>query len=216
MSNVTNEPATRKPKFLYFDLGNVLLNFSHRRAAEQMAAVCDTTAERMWATVFDGGMNHRLDAGTLTTQDFYTALCDGFACRPDFEALCLAGSDIFEVNYSMQAVVAALSLAGYRLGLLSNTSDLHWRFITAGRYALVPGMFERTILSFEHRAMKPEPEIFRIAAAEAGVEPHEVFYVDDLPANVAGARAAGFDAVQYTDTASYVDELRRRGVCINY
>jgi putative hydrolase of the HAD superfamily len=194
----------------------VLLFFSHRLAAEQMAKVCNAAAERMWQLVFDGGLNHQLDGGTLTTRGFYDALCQEFACQPDYAALCTAGSDIFKPNVSMLAVVAALSMAGQPIGILSNTSDLHWQFITDGRYALIPEAFDRVVLSFEHRAMKPGPEIFRIAAAEAGVAPDEVFYVDDIPANVERARAAGFDAVLYTSAADYVHELRRRGIRINF
>ena len=33
------------PKFIYFDLGNVLLRFDHELACRQMAAVAGTTPE---------------------------------------------------------------------------------------------------------------------------------------------------------------------------
>ena len=46
--------------------------------------------------------------------------------------------------------------------------------------------------------------------------PQEIFYCDDLPANVAAARRVGFDAVQYTETPELVAELRSRGVRFNY
>jgi putative hydrolase of the HAD superfamily len=216
MSELVTGRQLSTPKFLYFDLGNVLLFFDHHLAASQMATLFGSNADRMYDVVFTGGMNHALDSGKLTTRGMYDALCTEFRCQPEYEAICLAGADIFEMNYSMIAVLAQLRSRGHRLGLLSNTSDLHWQFISQGRYRLIPSIFETVVLSFEHQKMKPEPEIFHLAAEMADVAPHEVFYVDDLPPNVEGARAAGFDAVQYTTTAEYVAQLRRRGIRLNF
>jgi FMN phosphatase YigB (HAD superfamily) len=44
----------------------------------------------------------------------------------------------------------------------------------------------------------------------------DIFYCDDIAANVEAARRAGFDAVQYTETPELARELRRRGVRFNY
>lgn len=205
-----------RPRFLYFDLGNVLLQFDHRTACRKIGELMGVEPERVWDFVFAGGLNYRLDAGTLSTPEAHGIICDEFGCRPALEELVLAASDIFELNYSMSAVLGRLVAAGYRLGLLSNTSDLHWRFLSDDRYWLIPGPFEQIVLSFEVGLMKPDERIYRLAAERAGVEPHEVFYVDDIAANVEGARNAGFDAVQYTTTPALVAELRRRDISVNY
>ena len=75
-----------------------------------------------------------------------------------------------------------------RLGLLSNTSDIHWQFFGTGRYWFVPDVFETMVLSYRVKLMKPDRRIFLHAAELAGVRPEEVFYVDDMPQHVAGAR----------------------------
>lgn len=204
------------PRFFYFDLGNVVLWFDHRLAARQIAEVVDAPAERVWDVVFAGGLNAGLDAGTVTSEQFYERLCHEFGCRPERVALELAASKIFELNYSMSAVIGQLLAAGHRLGLLSNTCEVHWDHFADGRYWVVPAAFEQIVLSCRVKQMKPDAAIYRLAAEQAGVLPEEVLYVDDLPANVAGARAAGFDAVQYTTTPAYVAELRKRGVRFNY
>ena len=71
-------------------------------------------------------------------------------------------------------------------------------------------------MSFEIGALKPDAAIFCKAVELAGCRPEEVFYVDDIAGHVAGARAVGFDAVQYTTTLELVRELRNRGVEFNY
>lgn len=202
--------------FIFFDLGNVLLFFDHRRAARQMAAVAGADPERVWNLVFAGDLNLRCDSGELDEAGFHELFCRETQTRPDRAQLVRAAAEIFTVNASLLAVVAQLKAAGYRLGILSNTCDMHWNYFGSGRYALIPEAFDTVVLSFELKMMKPGREIYLKAAELAGVPPEEVFYADDLAVNVAGARAAGFDAVQYTSTPAIVADLRRRGLRFNY
>jgi HAD superfamily hydrolase (TIGR01509 family) len=71
-------------------------------------------------------------------------------------------------------------------------------------------------LSFEIRAAKPDKAIFCQAAELAGCQPEEIFYTDDMPGHVAGAKSVGLDAVVYQSTPQIVAELRKRGVEFNY
>jgi glucose-1-phosphatase len=77
-------------------------------------------------------------------------------------------------------------------------------------------LFSVHALSYEIGAMKPDIAIFRKAAKLAGCRPEEIFYADDIPGHVAGARAVGFDAVVYESTTQLVEELRERDVAFNY
>ena len=76
--------------------------------------------------------------------------------------------------------------------------------------------FERAVLSYEVGVMKPDSAIFAAAADRAGVSAGDIFYADDLEANVVGARKSGFDAVQFTSVPALVDELWKRGLAFNY
>lgn len=218
MQESSSSPTGRRarPAFLYFDLGNVLLFFSHDRMCRQMAEVIGVAPEAVRKLLFDTPLELDCEYGRITTEAFYETLCAEFNCRPDFHRLAIAGSDIFHVNVTMKAVLGQLAACHHRIGLLSNTSDLHWRFFADGRYSMIPDVFECVALSFRMGRMKPEREIYLEAAELAGVEPEEIFYVDDVAANVHGAREAGFDAVQYTSTPQFVSDLRSRGVEFNY
>ena len=221
VSQVVIEPSRsdtrlRKPRFLYFDLGNVLLYFDHMQACRQIGALAQIDPQQVWDLVFDSGMEMRFEAGEVSTEEFYDFFCRQTNTQPDFRALNHAASSIFRVNNGMKAVLAQLMAARHRLGLLSNTNEIHWRHVADGRYSLLPEAFEVLVLSYEVKAVKPDTKIFQTAAEMAGVPPEDIFYVDDIPGHVAGARAAGFDAVQYTTTPALVNELRARGVEFNY
>lgn len=204
------------PSFIYFDLGNVLLRFSHQLMCRQMAEVAGTTTEQVWELLFGTDLELRLEQGTLSNEEFYETFCRETGTRPDFDALEQAGSAIFEVNAPVCTIAAALWQARYRLGILSNTSESHFNYFASGRYALIPSTFEVLALSFRIKAMKPDPAIYQAAAELAGVPPAEIFFVDDIPGHVAGAKAAGFDAVQFTTAHQLAKDLRERGVRLNY
>jgi putative hydrolase of the HAD superfamily len=202
--------------FIYFDLGNVVAFFDRPKACRQMAAVAGIDAARVEELVFHGPLNDRYERGDISTREFYEAFCSATGTHPDYEALLHAKADIFRLNYSLLPIVARLEDTGLRLGVLSNTSPCHWEFLCSRGYGILPHAFSVRALSYELRAIKPEPKIYRAAAELAGVSPSEIFFCDDTPGHVAAAREAGFDAVQYTSTQSLVDDLHSRGLQFNF
>ena len=207
---------TQKRPFLYFDMGNVLLNFSHERMATQMAAVVGIEPQRAWDILFEGDLGIRHETGKITNREFYDELCRAAGkAGVDRDALDRAACDIFWLNVPLVAITGRLHAAGYRLGILSNTNDAHWRYVT-GRFEFLTGLFDVFAMSFEIGVMKPEPRIYVEAARLAGVEPAKVFYTDDRAENVEGARAAGFDAELFTTPADLSRQLWQRGIVGNY
>lgn len=204
-----------QPRFLYFDLGKVLVNFSVERMLAQMAEVAGATAEQVRNVVFDGRLIHDHEAGRLTSRQFHDAFCRATGLNPDFDRIIAAAADIFELNYPVIPIAAQLGQAGYPLGILSNTCETHWDFCVR-KYRFLTDGFRVHALSYKIGAVKPEAAIFQAAAEMAGCRPDEIFFVDDIPGHIAGARAAGFDAVQFTTSEALAADLRQRGVRFNY
>jgi len=93
-------------------------------------------------------------------------------------------------------VLAQLSAAGVRLGLISNI----WISGPIIREHLdMLGLlrpFESVVLSSEVGLVKPHRVLFDVALSQLGVSPDEAWYVGDNPhADVAGAKAVGMGAV---------------------
>jgi putative hydrolase of the HAD superfamily len=203
------------PKFLYFDLGKVLLDFSVNQMLDQMAAVAGVTADQVRAVLFDNGLMRQHETGRLSSREFYEAFCTATQTLPDFDRLAMAAADIFTLIRPMLPLVAQLRQAGYRMGILSNTCETHWPHCHR-RYRIVAEAFDVFALSYQIGALKPDAAIFHAAAELAGCRPEEIFFVDDIAGHVAGARAVGFDAVQFTTAESLARELRIRGIRFNY
>jgi len=202
-------------KFLYFDLGKVLVDFSVEQMLAQIAAVAGITAEAARAAAMDEGLMRQYESGRLSSRQFYEKFCVSTGRRPDYDALAAAASDIFTLKLPMLPLVAQLRQAGYPMGILSNTCEIHWQYCVS-RYHIVAECFAVHALSYRIGALKPEADIFRAAAELAGVRPEEIFFVDDLAEHVGGAKAVGFDAVQFTTAEALAAELRQRGLRFNY
>jgi glucose-1-phosphatase len=204
-----------QPKFLYFDLGNVLLTFDVGVICRRMAQVAGIEPAQVMEAVFHNQLQIRYERGEITTRDYYEAFCRETGTRADAEGLNRAACDVFELRASILPVVAQLKQSGYRLGILSNTCEVHWEYFIR-RFRVLLEAFDLFALSYEIKAAKPDAAIFRAAANLAGVEPRDIFFTDDIAGHVAGACAAGYDAVQFTSTPQLVADLRQRGLQFNY
>lgn len=200
------------PQFLYFDLGNVLLFFDHPKAARQMAALAGMTQAEVWSIVFDSDMEMRYERGEIDCRAFYDEFCQRTNSAPDFALLKHAAAEIFEPNHAVIELVRGLHAAGHRLGVLSNTCAAHWEYCIDGRYPFLNDCFETYALSYELKSMKPDQHIYTRAAELAGLAPQHLFFVDDRPENVAGAKMAGYDAVEFNSPAELERQLQERGL----
>jgi HAD superfamily hydrolase (TIGR01509 family) len=89
-------------------------------------------------------------------------------------------------------VLASLRERGVKTALVSNCS--HSTLPVVERLGLDVA-FDRVVLSFEVRAMKPDPAIYRATLDQLGsVVPERGVFVDDQPTYCEGATAVGLDA----------------------
>jgi len=65
------------------------------------------------------------------------------------------------------------------------------------------------------RLIKPDREIYDHHAASFGLDPQATLFIDDSPKNVEGARAAGWQAVQFVDAGQLERDLERYGVLVS-
>lgn len=72
--------------------------------------------------------------------------------------------------------------------------------------------FGVTVVSGQEGIMKPEAAIFHLLCDRAGVAPDACVFIDDARHNVAGARAAGMDAIHFTDASALDSALQERGL----
>ena len=196
--------------FAFFDLGRVLLAFDHELACLQIAEVASLDPNTVRRVVFESGLELKYERGELTTAEFYEHFCRETSTTPDRQRLVAAAGNIFSPNEPVLQIAREVS-AKLPLGVLSNTCEAHWDDACM-RFPLLGEVFTHHVLSYEVRSLKPEPEIYAAAEAVANVPPEAIFFVDDMPENVAGARRRGWDAVQFSSPAQLRLDLEARAL----
>jgi putative hydrolase of the HAD superfamily len=195
---------------LIFDLGNVLVYFSHDRMFRQIGELVGCDGDEVRRRFAETDLLDQYEYGSLTTAQVHQATERLFERAIDIQALVRAVSDIFSPNESIAPLIEQLALLEYPLVLLSNTCDAHMQWVDQ-RFPVVR-QFRRRVLSFQAGSCKPEPAIFEDAARAAGVPATDCFFTDDTPGHVEAARQLGFDAVPFRGTPQLTADLCARGV----
>ncbi len=197
-------------KTVIFDLGKVLIPFDFARGYRAMEKFCDYPAAEIPKRIAATDLVHRFETGLVEPRDFVEQLSRMLGLRVTYEQFCEIWSSIFLPDTLVPESLLASLAERYRLLVLSNTNAIHFDMVRQN-YPLLRH-FHDLVLSYEVKAMKPSPAIYREAIARAQCRPEECFYTDDIPAYVEGARREGIDAVQFLSCAQLERDLAAREI----
>jgi putative hydrolase of the HAD superfamily len=189
---------------IIFDLGCVLIDWNPDKVLKRRYADA-AQRELLKQSIFYHADWLALDHGTLTEQ----AAMANFHARTNFShtEITVLLQEIRESLTPIEenwALLYELQQQGCPLYCLSN--------MTAGTFAFLKTQYDRwhvfkgIVISGEVNMIKPEPEIFEYLLNRFNLTPERTIFIDDLEANVLGARAAGMHAIQFRDA----DDCRRR------
>jgi glucose-1-phosphatase len=195
---------------IIFDLGRVLVPFDFQRSYQRLAPLCGLTFEQIPERLRPTGLVQRFESGQIQPEAFVQEFSRILGINLQYADFCDIWSAIFLPETLIPEDMIKALRARHRLLLLSNTNAIHFQMIEAN-YPILRH-FDHKVLSYKVGAMKPEPRIYAEAIRHAQCEPHEIFFTDDIPEYVEGARQAGIDAVQFQNAEQIARELRARGV----
>ena len=192
-----------------FDIGGVILEWDPRLVYRDLLPD-PADLDRFLAEMPRPAWNAALDAG----RPFDEACAELAARHPEHAELIHAwkrqdGMIAGEVAGTAE-VAGRLKAAGVPLYLLTNMPAE----VFAARRRRYPVLqrFDGAVVSGEEGVLKPSPEIFAILRDRYRLDPAVTLFVDDLEANVAGARDAGFLAHRFVDVPALASILRDHGL----
>jgi HAD superfamily hydrolase (TIGR01509 family) len=205
---VDGQNTLRPVRAVVFDIGGVLLHYDPRLLYRDLIRDPDEL-EWFLAEVCSDDFNATLDAGRP-----FDEAADELAARFPEQATLIRAWNRHEEMVSGEipgtvALVLRLREAGVPLYLLTNMpADV---FAARRRRYPVLRQFDGAVVSGEEGVLKPSAAIFERLRDRFGLDPAETLFVDDLEANVAGARAAGFLAHRFLDPEALAVALREHG-----
>lgn len=196
-------------KAVIFDLGRVLVYFDFKRGYQALEGLCPYPAAEIPKRLAGTGLVERFETGLVEPAEFFAELSRILGLHIEYDHFCRIWSSIFTHALVPENMLERLA-ARYRLVLLSNTNVIHFDMVR-GAYPLLQH-FHELVLSYEVKAMKPDPRIYQEAVARADCRPEECFYTDDIGAYVEAACKLGIDAVQFESAGQIQRELTARGI----
>src|ERR1035438_3107315 len=166
-------------KATIFDLGRVLVYFDFNRGYQALEGLCPYSVAEIPKRIATTDLVERFETGLVEPAEFVAEFSRILGLRIDYDHFCRIWSSIFTETLVPESMLEGLA-ARYRLVLLSNTNAIHFEMVRKN-YPLLRH-FHELVLSYEVKAMKPNPRIFREAVARAGCRPEECFYTDDIAA----------------------------------
>ena len=195
-----------------FDYGLVLSGPPHPPAWERMRRTLQASEEAFHAAYWAPRLDY--DRGTLNGATYWQTVAQtlGRELTPDNLATLIAADTALwtQPNADMIAWAAALQAAGIKTGILSNLGDA-MELGVRERCAWIEGFAHHT---FSHQLglAKPEAAIYAHAADGLATPPEEILFIDDRADNIAAARAAGMQAIQYTSHEDFVAAMQHAGL----
>ena len=193
------------------DLGRVVLWFDNDIFLRQLADRAGRPFDQVKAGVHgDLELLRRFDAGAVTPADFHARVMTIVGASLPYDDFYAMYNDIFTPNPAALDVLSRVKAAGYRLLLLSNTDPERFGFVLRTFPAV--RLFDGYVLSYELNLLKPDPAIYRAASRQAGCEPGECVFIDDMEENVKAAVATGLAGIHYLPGTDLAAELKHLGL----
>lgn len=189
---------------LLFDVGTVLIHVDFHKAFAHWAAAAGTTPDALAARFRPDAAYEAHERGEISAAEYYASLRKSLGIDlPDavfHEGWCgIFGGTVPGITELLTAQAADLPVY-----LFSNTNAAHyarWRPL----YPALLAPVSRVFCSHELGLRKPSVEAYAAVCGQLGLAPDRIAFFDDLPENVAGARAAGLHAFHVTT----FDDTRR-------
>lgn len=196
---------------IVFDVGNVLLRWEPRLLLAQLLPD-DAAIDEFMTDVDFAAWNLAQDAGR-SWDDGVAALAA--RCPRHAETAAAFHTRWHEtlrgpVPGSVE-ILQDLARAGHPLYAITNYSAEKWAE-TLPRFPFLDSVFRDVVVSAHEGVTKPDSRIYAILCDRNGLDPAACVFIDDSPANVAGAIAFGMDAIRFTDAPALTRDLQTRNL----
>jgi len=177
-------------KNIVFDFGDIFINLNKEATFKELAKLgIDQITEEMMAVA------HQYVKGELSTDNFVLFFHEKFDITK--EDLVFAWNAILLdfPTHRLQFLKELVVSKKYRLFLLSNTNEMHIKWIQKelgiDLYEEFKSCFEQFYLSYEIRLRKPNSAIYDFVFQENNLKAAETFFVDDTKENTKAAENLG-------------------------
>lgn len=197
-------------KTVIFDIGNVLAGFRWKEYFDEFP-YSEEVKKRIAKATVQSPIWNEYDKGNLSDEEIIEAFVknDPGIEKELRESLADISGMLVRYDYAIPWI-KALKENGYRVLVLSNFS--HKAVVDCEEVLDFLPLTDGGILSYKDHVIKPQPEIYELLLKRYQLTPCECVFLDDLEANIEGAKKAGIWGIVFKDEMQAKEELRGMGV----
>ncbi|HHA2974316.1 TPA: HAD-IA family hydrolase [Stenotrophomonas maltophilia] len=191
---------------LLLDVDGVLVQYQRAQRVLHLARALDVAPETVQAALYDSGLEAQHDCGVLDGPTYLAQLSRQLGRTVDVATWTAARQ---AASHPQHAVLQRLQALQLPLAVLTNNGALMVQALPSLLPELFPALQGRVFCSADFGLRKPAPAVFLRTLEALDVAPARTLFVDDLFANVRGARAAGLHAETVRDGRGLGKVLKR-------
>jgi glucose-1-phosphatase len=199
-------------QLVFFDLGDVVCRFVPERRLAAFVSETQLRADDIQQRLWNSGFSDDCDAGAYSSSDMRAQICQRLGVSWSQQDLHRLWSLAFEPNAEVLAIAAAVR-RHLPTGLLTNNPPLLQEALAEFLPAIEHG-FAPILFSYQHRSCKPSRALYEAVRHHLGHAANELLLIDDSLANVQGAEAAGWQAIQFENPDGLRKALRDVGISV--
>lgn len=191
---------------VFFDLGGVIVRTEFQSPRQHLAERLNQEYEDLVRLVFESETSRMASLGKLSVEEHWAAVVEKLHL-PVTESKAVY-AEFFAGDFLDRELVAFIDSLrpAHKTGLITNAWGDMRSYL--GREK-VTGAFDVLIVSAEVGVLKPQPRIYELALAQAGVTAQEAIFVDDTAVNVEAAAKLGMTGILFKDREQTISEINR-------
>lgn len=199
-------------KCFAFDLGKVLFDFDYTIALDRLENKIKISRQEILDEIFLKDFTSDFEKGLISSRDFYEKFKLKFITSIAYEEFADIWCDIFSPNPEMIDLVEKISLL-YPTYLISNINELHFEYLYK-KYPEIFAHFDKLILSFKVKSLKPEKKIYEELKKLSGYNYEDIIYIDDRHDLIHEAKQLKIACIHFSNFTNLIASLNELKIMI--
>ncbi len=180
----------RKLTALVFDMDNVLCTYDFDMRMRLLSEASGLSVEIIKARIWGSGLEDEAKTGKINEVEYMAQVSSALEMdMSDAQWVGIRQQSMTSNNVLLDHIAALKS--AYSVHVLSNNVEIIKSHITETFPEMCSVFGENIHFSYEFNAAKPAAEFYTKFANHIGVQPEEIYFVDDLKHNIEGAEKVG-------------------------
>jgi len=197
----------KKYKAIIFDLGAVILNINYQNTIDEFTKLGVKNAATFYSKKVQTDLFNQIETGAISSHKFLKALQKKTNQATIKQVERAWNAMLLDLPEERLQLIKKLKNK-HIIYLLSNTNAIHIdafkKQLGNKKWLSFCKLFDKMYLSYELGLRKPDVKIFKYILKEQKLKAEEVFFIDDSPQHIAGAKKIGVNCHHLLDDENII------------